>query len=95
MNIDFSQVNLQYLIQVNQLAQHDPVLTTAVTGMSDETALLLSSLTPGDLTQLSLIKSPLLTPHPAPWWWSRVFTALRDGRKEEIKTLLEQMATIL
>ncbi len=95
MNIDFSQINLQYLIQVNQLAQHDPVLTTAITGIPDETALLLGSLTPGDLTRLSLIKSPLLTPHPAPWWWARIFAALRDGRKEEIKTLLEQTATLL
>jgi len=94
MNIDFSQINLQYLIQVNQLAQHDPVLTTAITGIPDETALLLGSLTPSDLARMSLIKSPLLTPHPAPWWWSRIFTALRDGRKEEIKTLLEQTATL-
>lgn len=94
MNIDFSQVNLQYLIQANQMAQQDPVLTTAVTGMPAEIAHIFGSLTPGDLARVSQIKSPLLIPHPAPWWWSRLFTALSEGRTNEIKTLLEQTASI-
>jgi hypothetical protein len=94
MNIDFSQVNLQYLIQVSQLAKQDPVLTAAMTGMPDETASLLGSLTPGDLARVSVIKPPLLTPHQAPWWWSRLFTALSEGRSGEINTLLEQTASI-
>ena len=94
MNLDFSQVNLQYLIQASLLAQRDPVLAATMTGMPDDMASLLSSLTPGDLARVSLIKPPLLTPHNAPWWWSRLFTALREGRMEEVNTLLEQTASI-
>ncbi|MEJ1343109.1 MAG: hypothetical protein RPU64_11230 [Candidatus Sedimenticola sp. (ex Thyasira tokunagai)] len=94
MNFDFSQVNLQYLIQTSQLAQQDTVLAATMTGMPDDMACLLGSLTPGDLARVSLIKPPLLIPNNAPWWWSRLFAALREGRMKEVDTLLEQTASI-
>ena len=94
MNIDFSLLNLQYLIQVNQLARQDVALTAAVTGLPKETATVLGALTPANLADISIIKLPLIAPHSDHWWWSRLFTALSEERQEEVNILLEQAALI-
>lgn len=89
MKTDFSQLNLQYLIQARDLTQQDPQLGAILLGIPDEMAHLLSDLSPQQLTQIIQIKSPLLTPRQEAWWWSQLLTALRDGRLDEIDAIME------
>ena len=94
MKCDFSQVNLQYLIQARDLATRDPELVAMLLGLPGDIARLLSEVTPQALTQVAQFKPPLLIPRQEPWWWSRLLTALREGRKEEINAILEHAPLI-
>ncbi len=95
MKMDFSQVNLQYLIQSRDLTQYDPQLAAILLGLSDEMACLLPDVTPQQLTQIIQFQSPLLIPRQEAWWWSRLFMALPDGRPDEIADVLEDAGLIL
>ncbi len=88
MKFDFSQVNLQYLIQARDLAIRDPELVATLLGIPGDMAHLLSELTPPALAHVAHIKPPLLIPRQEPWWWSRLLTALREGRTEEIDAIV-------
>ncbi len=46
------------------------------------------------LAHVSLIKQPLLLPRQEAWWWSRLFTAVREGRAEEIEAIMEHAPLI-
>ncbi|HHH48365.1 flagellar transcriptional regulator FlhD [Thiohalobacter sp. IOR34] len=94
MSFDFSQVNLQYFIQARDLAKQDPELVATMLGIPDEMARLLAGLTPKELAHVSLIKQPLLLPRQEAWWWSRLFTAVREGRAEEIEAIMEHAPLI-
>lgn len=94
MNFDFSQVNLQYLIQARDLAQQDPDLIASLLGIPTDMAHLMATLTPKQLAHVSLIKPPLLIPRQETWWWSRLFTAVREGRVEEIEAIMEHVTLI-
>ena len=94
MKMDFSQVNLQYLIQARDLAKQDPQRAAVLLGIPDEMAGLLPDLSPQQLTQIIAIKPPLLIPRQEAWWWSRLFAALRDGRPDEIEAVIEHAALI-
>ena len=95
MKMDFSQVNLQYLIQARDLTRQDPRVASVLLGIPDEMACLLPDLRPQQLTQIIQIKSPLLIPRQEAWWWSRLFTALCDGRSDEIEATIEHASLIL
>ena len=95
MKMDFSQVNLQYLIQARDLTQEDPQLGAILLGIPDEMASLLSDLSPHQLTQIIRIKSPLLSPRQEAWLWSQLLTALRDGRLDELDAIMEHASLIL
>lgn len=94
MKCDFSQVNLQYLIQARDLAIRDPELVAMFLGIPSDMAQLLSEVTPQALTQVAQIKPPLLIPRQETWWWSRLLTALREGRTEEVNSILEHAPLI-
>ena len=94
MKCDFSQVNLQYLIQARDLAIRDPELVGMFLGIPSDMAQLLSEVTPQALTQVAQIKPSLLIPRQETWWWSRLLTALREGRTEEINAILEHAPLI-
>ena len=94
MNFDFSEVNLAYLIQARDLAKRDPELVATMLGMPDDMARLLAGLTPKEVAHISLIKQPLLVPRQEAWWWSRLFTAVREGRTEEIEAIMEHAPLI-
>ena len=64
------------------------------TGMPDDMARLLASLTAKEIAHVSLIKQPLLVPRQEAWWWSRLFTAVREGRTEEIEAIMEHASLI-
>lgn len=89
MPYDFSQINLQYLIHARDLSRQDPLLAATLTGLTDDLAHLLAELTPYQLSQITQIKLPLLIPRQETWWWSRLFAAAREGRTEEIATIME------
>jgi hypothetical protein len=89
MNIDFSSVNLQYLIQSRDLTKQDPQLPAVLLGIPDEMVGMLPSLSSHQLTQIIQIKPPLLIPRQDAWWWYRLFTALDDGRPDEIEAVIE------
>jgi hypothetical protein len=94
MKFDFSHVNLEYLIRARDLAERDCELAATLLGIPIEMARLLAELTPQELTYISLIKPPLLTPRQATWWWSRLFTAIRAGRMEELAAIVEHASLI-
>ena len=94
MNFDFSEVNLAYLIQARDLAKRDPELVATMLGMPNDMARLLAGLTPKEIAHVSLIKQPLLIPRQEAWWWSRLFTAVREGRAEEIEAIMEHAPLI-
>jgi hypothetical protein len=89
MEFDFSEVNLEYLIQARDLAKRDPEFVAAMLGIEVEMAYLLAELKPKELARISLIKQPLLVPRQEPWWWSRLFVALSEGRADEIEVVIE------
>ncbi len=89
MDFDFSGINLEYLIRARDLAKRDPEFVATLLGMEIEMALLLADLKPKELTRISLIKQPLLMPRQEPWWWSRLFVALREGHADEIEAVIE------
>ena len=94
MKCDFSQVNLQYLIQARDLAIRDPELVAMLLGLPGDMAQLLSEVTPQALAQVAQFKPPLLIPRQETWWWSRLLTALREGRTEEVNAILEHAPLI-
>lgn len=89
MEMDFSRVNLEYLIQAHDLAREDPEVVAVLLGMSHKLAHLLAEATPQELAHVIAIKPPLLVPRQEPWWWQRLFKAVREGRPDEIEAVIE------
>lgn len=89
MKMDFSRVNLEYLIQARDLVREDPEVFAVLLGMSRKLADLLAEATPQELTRVTEIKPPLLVPRQEPWWWQRLFKALREGRPGELDAIVE------
>ena len=89
-DIDFSRVNLQYLISARDLARVDPERTTVLLGVADDLVQLLAELEPAALVAVTEVRVPLLVLRQEPWWWHRLFTALQAGRADEIRAVLEQ-----
>lgn len=88
MHIDFSRVNLEYLIQARDLAREDPAVVPVLLGMPGPLVEHLAALPPEALAQVVAIKLPLLVPRPQPWWWQRLFEAARAGRPGELEAIL-------
>ena len=86
--IDFSRVNLQYLICARDLARDFPERAAVLLGVPDDLVELLVELEPAAL--VAKVSAPLLILRQEPWWWQRLFTALQAGRPDEIRAVLEQ-----
>lgn len=89
MNIDFSNINLQYLIQARELAREDPEQVTVLLGISRHLAELLAEVSPEALARIPRIKTPLLIPRQEMWWWSRLLSAVNEDEHDQIETVLE------
>ena len=89
-DIDFSRVNLQYLICARDLARDYPESAAVLLGVPDDLVELLVELEPTALAAVTEVKAPLLVLRQQAWWWHRLFTALQAGRPEELGTVLEQ-----
>ena len=95
MNLDFSHLNFQYLIQARDLARQDRQRAGVLLGIPDEMVCLLPDLSPQLLAQILQIKPPLVIPRQEIWWWSRFLVALRDGQSAELETIMDQALLIL
>ena len=95
MNVDFSDLNLQYLIQARDLARQDPHLAGVLLGIPSEMAGMVGNLSPQTLAQITQIKIPLITPQQETAWWLRLLTALKDEDRKEIEAIMAQAPLIV
>ena len=68
MEIDFSKLNLQYLVRARDLARFDPDLAAGLLGVSSEIVALLGRATPEQFAAIASIKVPLVIPRGERWW---------------------------
>jgi hypothetical protein len=94
-DVDFSRVNLEYLICARDLARDYPARAALLLGVPDPLGQALGELSADALAAVTQIKAPLLIPRQEPWWWDRLFAALRDGRDDELQAVLEQAGLIV
>jgi hypothetical protein len=94
-DINFSRVNLQYLICARDLARAYPERAALLLGVPDALSNSLAELSAEDLAAVTQIKTPLLILRQEPWWWNRLFTALRADRPEELQAVLDQAGLIV
>ena len=95
---DFSDINLQYLLRLRDLAQQNRQITSPLLGIPDEFVANLSEITPKEFAYLAQIKTPLLVPRPELWWWNRLFSAIQHGHIDEINAVAEhlyQLSTLI
>lgn len=89
MEIDFSRVNLEYLMRVRDLARTDIEVVAVLLGIPIKLAQMLANVPPEELVRIIEIKVPLLIPRHEPWWWERLFKAIQEGRTEELHAIIE------
>jgi hypothetical protein len=94
-DIDFSHVNLQYLICARDLARGYPERAPLLLGATDDLVRLLAALDPATLVGVTAVTAPLMVLRQEPWWWHRLFTALRAGRQDESRVVLDQGGLIV
>jgi hypothetical protein len=89
MDIDFSKINLEYLVYVRDLAKEDIEVMALLLGIPEDLARILAAVKPEEMVRVIEIKIPLLIPRHEPWWWQRLFEAIREGRTDELKAIIE------
>ena len=94
LDFDFSDINLQYLLRIRDLARQDPEVIATLQGISVDMAKQLVRTTPKELTHITRIKTPLLIPREDSWWWDRLLNAVRHGQPGEIDAVVEHAALI-
>jgi len=92
MKIDFSSVNLQYLIHVRDIAREDPNVAAPLLGMSPELAGLLAQVPSEYLAKIAQVKVPLLAARGDVVWWDRLFKALIEENPEEIDAVIQAVS---
>lgn len=93
-DLNFSSINLQYFILARDLINRDPEMVATLMGISDEMSETLTLVTPTVLGHIARIEPPLLMLRQEPWWWERLFTALKEGRQSEIEAVLDHSGFI-
>jgi hypothetical protein len=89
-DIDFSHVNLEYLICARDLARSYPDRAALLLGATPDLVRLLAEVDPATLVAMTANRAPLLVLRREPWWLQRLFTAFRAGRTEEVWAVLDQ-----
>lgn len=87
--IDFSHLNLEYLVQARDLARENPQSCAVLLGISPALANQLAQVSPEGLSLVAQFKPPLVTPRLTQWWWERLLYALSDGDRLELQSVLE------
>lgn len=88
-DIDFSHVNLEYLIQARDLARRNPGAGAVLLDIPAPMANRLATLSPASLAMIADFKPPLISPRLGEWWWERLLRALTDGQPGELQAILE------
>ena len=94
-DIDFSRVNLQYIICARDLARSYPERAAVLLGATDDLVRRLAELDPAALVAVTAVKAPLLVIRQESWWWNRLFIALRTGQTDELRAVLEQAGLMI
>jgi hypothetical protein len=94
-DVDFSRVNLHYLICARDLARASSARAAVLLGVPDALVQLLAEMDAEALAAVTRIKAPLLIPRQEPWWWERLFAALRANRQDELQSVLEQAGQMI
>ena len=94
MDIDFSRVNLRYLIQARDISREDPERAMLLLSLSKEFVHLLGRVRPEELAQILEIKVPLLLPRHEAWWWARLLQTLQEGSPEEIEAVMKHIELV-
>jgi hypothetical protein len=89
-DIDFSRVNLQYLLCARDLARDYPARAAVLLGATEGLVQRLAELDPAALVAVTEIKVPLMVLRQEPWWLERLFTALQAGGPDERQAVLDQ-----
>ena len=84
MEIDFSNLILQCVLQVCNIARKCLELAVTILGLPVELVSMLASFIAEGLSKIARIKVSLLTLRGDSGWWSRLFTALIDPRPGEV-----------
>ncbi len=95
MELDFSKLNLQYLLQVRDLARRDAPAAAALLGISNEFAVLLGRIADEHFAPLAQIKAPLVLPRGDLWWWGRLFEACEAGDIRAIHATVAHASLVL
>lgn len=89
MKLDFSNINLQYLIHVRDVARQEPDVAASLLGISPEVANLLAQVPSEYLTKITEVKVPLLVARGDAIWWYRLFNALIENNLNEVESVLQ------
>ena len=89
MKLDFSSINLQYLIHVRDVARQEPDVAASLLGISPEMANLLAQVPSEYLTKITQVKVPLLVARGDAVWWYRLFNALIENNIDEVDSVLQ------
>ena len=92
MDIDFSRVNIHYLLHARELVRAHPERAVTLLGIHERHATLLADIPAEILATLTFIKTPLLVPRQAGWWWMRVLEAIANERPGQLESVLEHGA---
>jgi hypothetical protein len=93
-DIDFSHVNLEYLLQARDLARQDTKAAALLLGITDPLASQLVDVAPASLVKIKDFKPPLIAPRHDAWWWERLLRALADDASRELQLVLEHAGLI-
>ena len=89
MNIDFSNVNLEYLLHARDIAREDHQVAASLLGTPPELATLLTQAPNTNLAKISRVKMPLMAVRGDAVWWFRLFKALAEENEEELDVILQ------
>ena len=78
MDIDFSRVNIHYLLKARELVREHPERALTLLGIRERHAALLGNIPAEVLATMTLIRTPLLVPRHASWWWMRLLDAIAN-----------------
>lgn len=91
MDVDFSHLNLEYLIQARDLCREDPEMAALVLDIPPHLAAALSMVDPAALSHTDGVSLPLISPRGSMQWWHRFFDALRGNNPAEIQAVIRQL----
>jgi hypothetical protein len=94
-DLDFSRINLAYLINARDIARAIPDRAPVLLGVADPLGQILAGLTADTLAGMSQIKPPLLVPRQEPWWWERLLAAIHAQCPDAVQDVLDHAGLLM